>query len=100
MMDYTFPCKAYGALSEHTWKKMNEALSGWVCKKRRKDNRGEAEAGHNGIRDEHTSSADSWLLWDSYRTLARLMKEAGEDMRRAGLKHRFHTRKVRKLEIV
>jgi len=55
MMDYTFLCKAYGALREETWKKMNEALSGYA-KKEEKITEEKTEVGHNGIRDKHTSS--------------------------------------------
>jgi hypothetical protein len=35
MMDYTFLCKAYTALSEETWKAVNEALSKYAKKKKR-----------------------------------------------------------------
>lgn len=40
---------------------------------------------------------DSSLLWDSFRTLSRLLGEIREEMRAAGLNHRFHHRKVKKL---
>ncbi len=96
MMDYTFLCKAYGALSEQTWKKMNEALSGYA-KKEEKITEEKLRLDTTAYETNIHHPTDSWLLWDSYRTLARLMKEAGEDMWRAGLKHRFHTKKVRKL---
>jgi hypothetical protein len=32
MMDFTFLCKAYAALSEQTWKAINEALSAYAKK--------------------------------------------------------------------
>lgn len=96
MMDYTFLCKAYGALSEETWKKVNEALSGYA-KKEEKITEEKLRLDTTAYETNIHYPTDSSLLWDSYRTLARLMKEAGEDMRRAGLKHRFHTKKVKKL---
>jgi IS5 family transposase len=96
MMDYTFLCRAYGVLSKETWKKMNEALSVYARK--------EEKITEEKLRLDTTAyetnihyPTDSSLLWDSYRTLARLMKEAGEDMWRAGQSHRFHTKKVKKL---
>ena len=42
---------------------------------------------------------DSSLLWDSYRTAARLMKDACDEMKQVGLTHRFHTKKVRQLAL-
>ena len=42
---------------------------------------------------------DSSLLWDSYRTSARLMKDAADEMRHKGLTHMFHTKKVRQLAL-
>ena len=35
MMDYTFRCKAFTALSEETWKAVNESLSKYAKKKKR-----------------------------------------------------------------
>ena len=96
MMDYTFVCKAFGVLSPATWKAMNEALGQYA--KEEKKIRGEA------VRLDTTAyetnihyPTDSSLLWDSYRTLARLMKSVSREMAAAGLKHRFHTKKVKKL---
>jgi IS5 family transposase len=40
---------------------------------------------------------DSSLLWDSFRTLARLMKAIRAELGAVGLDHRFHTKKVKKL---
>lgn len=96
MMDYTFLCKAYGALREETWKKMNEALSGYA-KKEEKITEEKLRLDTTAYETNIHHPTDSWLLWDSYRTLARLMKDAGEDMWRVGLKHRFHLKKVRRL---
>jgi hypothetical protein len=35
MMDFTFLCKAYTALSEKTWKTINEVLSGYAKKEQK-----------------------------------------------------------------
>ena len=98
MMDFTFLCKAYSALSEETWKAINEALSGYAKK--------EGKITEEKLRLDTTAyetnihyPTDSSLLWDSYRTLSRLMRDASDEMRVLGLTHRFHTKKVRKLAL-
>lgn len=96
MMDYSFLCKAYGVLTEETWKAMNEALSAYANK--------EDKITQEKVRVDSTVyetnihyPTDSSLLYDSFRTLARLMKQAAEEMRMVGLTHRFHVKKVKKL---
>ena len=98
MMDFTFLCKAFTALSEETWKAINGALSRYA--------RGEQKITTEKLRMDTTAyetnihyPTDSSLLWDSYRTSARLMKNAGAEMKQIGLTHRFHTKKVRKLAL-
>jgi len=98
MMDFTFLCKAFTALSEATWKAINGALSGYAIEEEKitaEKLRLDTTAYETNI--HHPT--DSSLLWDSYRTSARLMKEAGDEMRQIGLAHRFHTKKVRKLAL-
>ncbi len=98
MMDFTFLCKAYTALSEETWKGINEVLSGYA----RKEEKITAEKLRIDTTAYETNihyPTDSSLLWDSYRTLARLMRAACDEMRAVGLMHRFHTKKVRKLAL-
>jgi len=96
MMDFTFWNKAYCALSETTWEKINRALSRYAHE--------EEKIGGEKLRVDSTVyetnihyPTDSSLLWDSYRTLARLLRRMREEMRAVGLEHRFHTRKVKKL---
>ena len=96
MMDYSFLCKAYGVLSEATWKEMNNALSIYARK--------EEKITEEKVRVDSTVyetnihyPTDSSLLSDSFRTLARVMKQAGEEMQMVGLTHRFHVKKVKKL---
>ena len=96
MMDYTFLSKAYCALSEETWEKINQSLSRYAKE--------EKELDSDYLRMDSTAyeanihyPTDSSLLWDSYRTLARLMKSIRLEMLSVGLDHRFHKRKVKKL---
>jgi IS5 family transposase len=96
MMDYTFLCKAFTALSEETWKAINEALSRYA-KREEKITAEKLRIDTTAYETNIHYPTDSSLLWDSYRTLARLMREVGEEMRHAGLTHRFHMKKARKL---
>lgn len=96
MMDYTFLCKAFTALSEETWKAINRALCGYA--------KNEMKITAEKVRLDTTAyeanihyPTDSSLLWDTYRTLARLMKEAADELRPVGFAHRFHAKKVKKL---
>ena len=98
MMDFTFLCKAYSALTEETWKAINGALSRYA-KKQQKITAEKLRLDTTAYETNIHYPTDSSLLWDSYRTLARLMRDAGEEMRALGLTHRFHTKKVRKLAL-
>ena len=98
MMDYTFLCKAYSALSEATWKAINEVLSRYA-KKEEKITADKLRMDTTAYETNIHYPTDSSLLWDSYRTSARLMKDAADEMRHIGLTHRFHTKKVRQLAL-
>lgn len=96
MMDFSFLSKAYAALSEETWIKINQALGGFAIE--------EEKIGGEKLRVDSTVyesnihyPTDSSLLWDSYRTLARLLRGLSEAMRKVGLQRRFHTKKIKKL---
>ena len=98
MMDFTFLCKAYSALSEETWKTINEALSGYA-KKEKKITAEKLRMDTTAYETNIHYPTDSSLLWDSYRTLARVMRNASDEMRSVGLVQRFHTKKIRKLAL-
>ncbi len=98
MMDFTFLCKAFTALSEETWKAINESLSGYA-KKEEKITAEKLRLDTTAYETHIHYPTDSSLLWDSYRTLARLMKESRDELRAIGITHRFHTKKVRKLAL-
>jgi len=96
VMDFTFLCKAFCALSEETWQTMNRMLAQYA--------RREERISADKVRVDTTAyetnvhyPTDSSLLWDSFRTLARLLKEARPLLGRLGMNHRFHTRKIKKL---
>ena len=98
MMDFTFLCKAYTALSEDTWRAINEALSRYA-KKEEKITADRIRLDTTAYETNIHYPTDSSLLWDSYRTSARLMKEVADEMKKIGLAHRFHTKKVKKLTL-
>ena len=98
MMDYTFLCKAFTALSEETWEAINGALCGYA-KSEKKITAEKLRLDTTAYEANIHWPTDSSLLWDSYRTLARLMKETGEELRQVGFAHRFHTRKIKKLAL-
>lgn len=98
MMDFTFLCKAFTALSEETWKLVNGALSKYA-KKKEKITTEKLRLDTTAYETNIHYPTDSSLLWDSYRTSARLMKDACDEMKQVGLTHRFHTKKVRKLAL-
>lgn len=96
MMDFTFLNKAYCAFSEETWKQINEVLSHYA--KEEKKISGEQLRVDSTVYEANIHyPTDSSLLWDSFRTLARLMKSIRREMCATGLEHRFHKKKVKKL---
>lgn len=96
MMDYSFLCKAYGVLTDKTWKAMNEALS-IQAHKEEKITAEKVRVDSTAYETNIHHPTDSSLLRDSFRTLARLMKRAPEEMKLVELSHRFHVKKVKKL---
>jgi len=98
MMDYSFLNKAHSTLSEQTWKGMNQVLAQYAAQNEK--------ISHQKLRLDTTVyetnihyPTDSSLLWDSFRTLARLIKQIQQELPHLALKHRFHLKKVKKLHL-
>lgn len=96
MMDYSFLNKAFCILSERTWKTMNKVLAQYA--------KGQEKISSEKLRLDTTVyetnihyPSDSSLLWDSFRTLARLLQQIQQELPQLALKHRFHVKKVKKL---
>ncbi len=94
-MDFTFLNKAFGVLSPQTWEAMNAILARYALK----------EEKISGVKQRMDSTVyetnihyptDSSLLWDSFRTLARLLRSIQNDLPPLKLTHRFHDKKVKK----
>ena len=95
-MDFTFLNKAYGTLSETTLQKMNGILSHYaleqekICPDRQRMDTTVYETNIH-------YPTDSSLLWDSFRTVARLVRCIQKELPVLHLQHRFHDKKVKKL---
>ncbi len=96
MMDYSFLNKAFGILGDRTWEAMNKVLAQYA--------KGQEKISSEKLRLDTTVyetnihyPSDSSLLWDSFRTLARLLQQIQQELPQLALKHRFHVKKVKKL---
>jgi len=96
MMDYSFLNKAYGILSDRTWKIMNRVLAQYA-KKQEKISSEKLRLDTTVYETNIHYPTDSSLLWDSFRTLARLLQQIQQELPQLALKHRFHVKKVKKL---
>ena len=95
-MDFTFLNRAYNALQATTIDTMNNILTGYAiteemisAEKQRMDTTVYETNIHY--------PTDSSLLWDSFRTLARLIRSIQNELPQLNLGHRFHDKKVKKL---
>jgi IS5 family transposase len=95
VMDYSFLDKAFKAIRPGTWKKINEALTGYAEEAERID--------PSKVRVDTTVTetnvhypTDASLLWDSWRVLARLMREARGLAPEMVGDRRFHDRKTKR----
>jgi IS5 family transposase len=96
MMDYSFLNKAYGIIAEKTWTAINQALAQYALQ--------QDKISPEKLRMDTTVyeanihyPTDSSLLWDSFRTLAGLLRKIQQELPQLALKHRFHADKVKKL---
>ena len=95
-MDYSFLCKASCALSAKTLEAMNQALSQYAVQEEKIS--GEKQRMDTTVYETNIHyPTDSSLLWDSFRTLSRLLREIQKELPQLNLHHRFHDKKVKKL---
>jgi transposase, IS5 family len=95
VMDFTFLDRAFKAIRPETWKRINEALTGRATEAKRIDPK--------AIRVDTTVTettihypTDASLLWDSWRVLARLLRQGRSLAPELGGAHRFHDRKTKR----
>jgi IS5 family transposase len=95
-MDFTFLNKASCALSTQTLEAMNEALSQYAVQEEKIS--GEKQRMDTTVYETNIHyPTDSSLLWDSFRTLSRLLREIQKELPEPKLHHRYHDKKVKKL---
>lgn len=95
-MDYTFLNKAYNALRSTTLDTMNEILTGYAITEEMIS--GEKQRMDTTVYETNIHyPTDSSLLWDSFRTVSRLVGDLQKELPQLNLRHRFHDRKVKKL---
>ena len=94
VMDFTFLDRAFKSIRPETWKRINEALAGHAQETKR--------VAPSAIRVDTTVMettihypTDSSLLWDSWRVLARLLRD-GRTLAPKLCEHRFHDRLVKR----
>ena len=95
-MDYSFLSKALCALTESTVESLNEVLAQYAVQEEKisgEKQRMDTTAYETNIH----YPTDSSLLWDSFRTLARLVRNIQKELPQLDLRHRFHDKKVKKL---
>jgi len=95
-MDFTFLNKAFGVLSARTLEQMNRVLADYAVREGKIC--GEKQRMDTTVYETNIHyPTDSSLLWDSFRTLARLLRRIQNELPQLKLRHRYHERKVKKL---
>jgi len=95
VMDFTFLDKCFQAIRPATWKQVNAALAQGAVESK--------AIGVSTIRADTTAietnihwPTDAWLLWDTWRVSARLLRR-GRAIAPDACPHRFHDRKTKRL---
>jgi hypothetical protein len=96
MMDFSFLDKAFCVLSDRTWETMNRVLAEYA-KEQEKISSEKLRLDTTVYETNIHYPTDSSLLWDSFRTLVRLLQQIQQELPQLALKHRFHLNKVKKL---
>ncbi len=95
-MDYTFLCKALCALTEPTVDALNETLAQYAVQEKMIS--GEKQRMDTTAYEANIHyPTDSSLLWDSFRTLVRLIRNIQNELPQLELRHRFHDKRVKRL---
>jgi transposase, IS5 family len=95
-MDFTFLNRAYTALQAATLDTMNAVLTGYAITEELIS--GEKQRMDTTVYETNIHyPTDSSLLWDSFRTVARLIRAIQKELPQLGFDHRFHDKKVKKL---
>jgi len=94
-MDFTFLNKAFGALSARTLERMNQIVAQYAIQQDKIT--GDKQRMDTTVYETNIHyPTDSSLLWDSFRTLARLLRTIQKELPQLNLQHRYHDRKVKR----
>ncbi len=97
-MDFSFLNRAFTALQTPTLLMMNAVLADYAITTEMIS--GEKQRMDTTVYETNIHyPTDSSLLWDSFRTLARLVRNVQNELPHLGLNHRFHDKKIKKLVI-
>ena len=94
VMDFTFLDRALKAVRPETWKRINALLAAYARETGRMDP-SEIRVDTTVVEATIHYPTDSSLLWDSYRTLARLLRK-GRSLLPEACPHRFHDTKAKR----
>ena len=95
-MDFTFLNRAFCVLSARTLEKMNQIIAQHAMQEGKifpDKQRMDTTVYETNIH----YPTDSSLLWDSFRTMARLLRCIQKELPQLHLQHRYHDRKVKRL---
>lgn len=96
IMDYSLLSKAFCLLSAETVTAMNQVLNAYAVSEGKIS--GQQHRLDTTVYEAHIHyPTDSSLLWDSFRTLARLVRCIQREWPELNLRHRFHDKKAKKL---
>jgi len=95
MMDFSFLDKAFCVLNGRAWETMNRVLAEYA-KEQEKISSEKLRLDTAVYEANIHYPTDSSLLWDSFRTLARLLQQIQQELPRPALNHRLHVKKVKK----
>jgi IS5 family transposase len=96
VMDFTFLNRAMSTLSVATLANMHEVLNQYALEMKKIN--GQKQRIDTTVYETNIHyPTDSSLLWDSFRTVARLMRQLKCQVPELELLHRFHDKKVKKL---
>jgi len=95
MMDYTFLNRAFGCLSPETWEWINQKLGAYALEQE-KIQGDELRVDTTVCETNVHYPTDASLLWDGYRTLARLLRAVRREFS-LSMSYRFHEKKTKRV---
>ncbi len=95
-MDFTFLNKAFGVLSARTLESMNQIVAQYALQQE-KISSDQQRMDTTVYETNIHYPTDSSLLWDSFRTLARLLRCIQKELPQLHGRHRFHEKKIKRL---